>query len=656
MSTFIPCEYAAGTGSVSGDSEYTSDSLTPSPTGTFSSSYSNDQDQELPPLSLEDSYYTYNKSDSRGPGDTRSTHDTHINDDSDSDLDLEAHDASQKKKLRIAIITENFLPKVDGVTRTLCRLLDYLGTEGHEAIILGPGAKEGNFPTFHHHRTPGLPLSSLNLYGDGLSLNFFPPSFLPTLLTFKPDVIHFVDPIWLGAQGVPVTEALCGGIPRVGSYHTNLASYAGLFGWGWLGGWVWGLQRLLHSRLLLTFVPSPSTSSMLVSHGFAQDRLRLWPRGVDTSFFTPSKRDRALRRKWLFGKDGHDVRGDSDGIILLYVGRLSWEKNLRLLVETFKSLCATSSMPKHCNLVFVGDGPAKKAMEDLCVSYGLMGGKGMRDRVVFEGHRKGEELAKMYASADLFCFPSWTETFGQVVIEAQGSGLPVIGLQAEGVRDLVEHDKTGLLLPLSSLSSSLPLPSSSSSPPTEPSPHTLFAPTSLTFSLAVTLYSTLILSLIHNPTKRKQMGEAALEAASRHRWSEAMGKIVKGYREAIMIKRRMEARKVRRLAERQKRREEAETKGGFGLGRLFRRRGGEGLKSRRPFDELQCGDEGERGSRIEGQIIAEDRLGRVKRKNDELLAEVSSLYSNGGLAARSVILLLGFYSLMSLILASGRLL
>ena len=185
---------------------------------------------------------------------------------------------------------------------------------------------------------------------------------------------------------------------------------------------MWAYNRYIHSQCALTFCPSPSTAAMLRAHGFAH--LRIWPRGVDTALFQPARRDGALRATWLTGQTHPEGKA-----ILLYVGRLSWEKNLHLLAQAYRDMDHT-----RCYLVIVGGGPARSDLQRAL--HGLP--------VTFTGYLSGKALAAAYASADVFAFPSTTETFGQVVLEAMASGLPVVGLLAEGVRDLVTDEQTGL--------------------------------------------------------------------------------------------------------------------------------------------------------------------------------------------------------------------
>ncbi|SNX81478.1 uncharacterized protein MEPE_00183 [Melanopsichium pennsylvanicum] len=478
----------------------------------------------------------------------------------------------KRPKLRVVIITENFLPKVDGVTRTLARLLEHLNNEGHEAMVLGP---ETGIRQYAGHPVVGTFGVPLVIY-PGLKLNFMRPRFIRRLQQFKPDVIHFVDPIWLGAQMLPVVQKWLPEVPCVSSYHTNLATYATLFGMPWLEKTMWKLTRNLHDRCEIIFCPSESTRRMLKSKAF--NNVEIWSRGVDTELFNPQARDENLRESWgctpkpvnlrlplspsvaaadaaakfgseeaalshLAGKlgvtilnhnnnnnNGKRTNGTEDdsfirtpatepasspdvsfspppaydslsGVpdlpsggfflpppalptnvsaaipanlrveteardsktVVLYVGRISWEKNLRLLIEAFKLL--PTSVRNKAKLVFVGDGPARGDLTRLCNKLEL--------DASFMGHQKGSRLAAMYASASIFAFPSFTETFGQVVLEALASGLPVVGLHAEGTSDLVSHGKTGLLMDVNAIAKASTIGAANDSRPATPGARSL---------------------------------------------------------------------------------------------------------------------------------------------------------------------------------------
>lgn len=391
--------------------------------------------------------------------------------------------------MRIAIITENFLPKLDGVTRTLAMLLEHLEAAGHQALLLGPESGMQQYAGAEVIGTAGVPFP----FYPELKFNFFRPLFLRRLKEFSPDVVHLVDPVILGAAGLMAARFLHQ--PLVSSYHTNLATYCGHFGFPFLTEPMWGYNRLIHNQCSLTFCPSPSTASMLRLQGF--QHLRIWPRGVDTTLFRPEKRSTELRSCWL-----RDREDPAEKVVLLYVGRVSWEKNLRLLVQAYRGM-----NHEHSHLVIVGDGPASAEMQQELA--GLP--------VTFTGYLRGEALAAAYASADVFAFPSRTETFGQVVLEAMASGLPVVGLFSEGVCDLVTNGRTGLLVG----AEQVPLLPKQS-------------------SLAVALseetadYRQRLAYLTNNHTLRYTMGRAALSDAQERSWPEAMNCLVRGYNSIIM--------------------------------------------------------------------------------------------------------------------------
>lgn len=317
--------------------------------------------------------------------------------------------------MRIALVTENFLPKIDGVTRTLSILLEYLQQQKHQAIVLAPEGAPTRYAGARVFGTPGLPLP---MYPE-LRILFPPPKFKRLLERFRPDVLHVVDPMLLGAAAIYWAQRL--DIPVVSSYHTNLAAYCGYFHLGALTRPTWAYRRFLHQHCQTTLCPSPSTALQLERQGFPN--VGIWPRGVDGALFTPRRRSQVWR---------NHITGNPASKIILYVGRLSYEKNLTALISAFRTLEAEDT-----HLVLVGDGPARPDLERAL----------SRHRATFTGYLRGEALAEVYASADVFAFPSTTETFGQAVQEAMASGLPVVAYDAEGVRDLVQHGKTGLLVP-----------------------------------------------------------------------------------------------------------------------------------------------------------------------------------------------------------------
>src|SRR5258706_615512 len=379
--------------------------------------------------------------------------------------------------MRVAIITENFLPKLDGVTRTLARLLEYLQANGHRALLLGPESGMQEYAGAEVVGTAGFPLP----FYPELKFNFFRPLFIRRLNEFQPDIVHLVDPVVLGATGLAAARFL--NKPVVSSYHTNMAAYCAYFGVPIFTRPMWAYNRLIHSQCALTFCPSPSTAGMLEKQGF--QNLRIWSRGVDTTLFRPERRSAELRASWL-----HRHKRPGEKTVLLYTGRISWEKNLRLLTQAYRNMDH-----KRCHLVIVGQGPAfgeiQQELADLPVT--------------FTGYLQGEYLAAAYASADIFAFPSRSETFGQVVLEAMASGLPVAGVRSEGVCDLVQNGETGLLLDTQGLSEKEE-------------------------SLA---YHEFIAHLIANIPLRQRLRQPALQTARQRSSPDAMKNLVQGYRNVI---------------------------------------------------------------------------------------------------------------------------
>jgi len=376
--------------------------------------------------------------------------------------------------MRVAIITENFLPKLDGVTRTLAMLLEHLQAGGHQVLLLGPESGMGEYAGAEIIGTAGVPFP----FYPELRMNFFRPLFVRRLKAFSPDVVHLVDPVILGAAGLVASRLL--NIPLVSSYHTNLASYCSHFGFSLLTEPMWQYNRFIHNQCSLTFCPSPSTARMLQLQGF--EHLHIWPRGVDTTLFRPERSSAELRSTWLRERERPENK-----VVLLYVGRVSWEKNLRLLVQAYRGMDH-----QYCHLVIVGDGPAHSEIQQELA--GLP--------VTFTGYLSGKALAAAYASADIFAFPSRTETFGQVVLEAMASGLPVVGLLSEGVCDLVTDERTGLL-----------------------------DIQQLCEDEQVISYRKHLTYLTHNHVARHTMGQAGLVEAQQRSWAQAMDCLVQGYLE-----------------------------------------------------------------------------------------------------------------------------
>jgi glycosyltransferase involved in cell wall biosynthesis len=366
--------------------------------------------------------------------------------------------------MRVARVTENVLPKRDGVTRTLAMVLEHLHLRGHRAILLGPSGAPDVYAGTRIYGAPGVPLP----FYPELRALIPVPMLEERLVNFQPDVVHVVEPILLGAAGIHWAQKI--GAPIVSSYHTDLAAYCTYFQLGALVNPLWTYRRFLHNQCLRTLCPSATTADQVAARGI--QRVGVWPRGVDAELFTPEKRSAEWRARITGGAD--------DRPIVLYVGRLSPEKNLSALVAAFRTLGETGA-----HLVLVGDGPARGELEQALD----------RQRVTFTGYLSGDALATAYASADVFAFPSLTETFGQVVQEAMASGLPVVSFDAGGVHDLVAHERTGLLAP---------------------------ADDAATFAGALA-------ALVSSPVRSMRLGAQGRAFALRHTWAQVMDDLLDVY-------------------------------------------------------------------------------------------------------------------------------
>lgn len=315
---------------------------------------------------------------------------------------------------RILLFTETFLPKVDGIVNTLCRTLDGLQAQGCQTLVVAPvGAVSafGPTPVLTPRAVPFPPYPEVRLGVAG-------PVLFRELDAFRPELIHRVGPTVLGVSGLLYARSR--GLHVIASYHTDLARYARYYGLGMLEGPIWRALAEVHNRCELTLCPSRAVVADLRAHGFR--RLRYWSRGVDTVRFQPSRASAAWRAR-LSG-------GVPEAPLLLYVGRLAPEKHVDLLVDVLRAHPGT-------RLALVGDGPDRARLEALFA--GLP--------ACFVGYLQGDALAAAYASADMFVFPSHTETLGNVVLEAMASGIPVVVPAAGGVTDLVDSGRNGLLFP-----------------------------------------------------------------------------------------------------------------------------------------------------------------------------------------------------------------
>jgi len=313
------------------------------------------------------------------------------------------------QKLRIAVVTEAFLPQVNGVTNSVLRLLEYSKSQGHEVLIIAPES-EGAPTSYLGYKIKHVPsIAMKKLIPMGVPRKFLEP----LLEGFDPDVIHLASPIFLGHYVARIAKKM--GIPTVSVYQTDIAGFARHYGLtiahNTLKKWV----SRIHQASDITLAPSKWACRDLEINGVKN--VRIWKRGVDLVNFDPSRRDELLRA---------NIVGKSEKLIIGYVGRLANEKRIDDL--------AILDQQRNIQLVIVGDGPAAARF------------KKELPNARFVGYQSGTELARYVASFDIFVHTGKHETFCQAIQEALAAGVPVIGPDSGGPVDLIDHGVTGLLI------------------------------------------------------------------------------------------------------------------------------------------------------------------------------------------------------------------
>lgn len=313
--------------------------------------------------------------------------------------------------MKVALVTESFLPSVNGVTNSVVRVLDTLKEQGHEALVIAPTRTSPTYLGFDVVTSPFVPLG-------GFPVAIPTPSIAPQLDRFQPDLIHAAAPFWLGGQAL--AYAAKRGIPSIAVYQTDVAGYMQRYGLEFAGPILDAVTAAIHRPATLSLAPTLDGRDYLNSLGI--DNVELWGRGVDDVLFTPARKasDRVHDLRARLAPQGHKIIG--------YVGRLAPEKQVSRLIE----LCELSGV----HLLIVGDGPDRSDLED------RFAGR----PVTFAGRLSGDDLADAYAAMDVFVHCGTEETFGQTIQEALASGVPVIAPNRGGQRHVIRDGVDGYLV------------------------------------------------------------------------------------------------------------------------------------------------------------------------------------------------------------------
>jgi glycosyltransferase involved in cell wall biosynthesis len=368
--------------------------------------------------------------------------------------------------MRIALFTETFLPKVDGIVTRLKHTVEHLQRQGDQVLVFSPDGGLKEYKGAQIYGVTGFPLP---LYPE-LKLALPRPSIGKALTLFQPDLVHVVNPAVLGLAGVYYAKSM--DIPLLASYHTHLPEYLQHYGLGMLEGVMWELIKATHNQATLNLCTSTAMMAALTEHGI--ERVDLWQRGVDTETFQPNLASREMRSRLS--------QGHPDDPLLLYVGRLSAEKE----IEQIKPVLA--AIPR-ARLALVGDGPNRQALEQHFAG----------TPTHFVGYLQGKELGAAFASADAFVFPSRTETLGLVLLEAMAAGCPVVAARSGGIPDIVDDGVNGFL----------------------------FDPTDENGAIAATQ------RLLANPAERETLRHNARQEAERWGWSAATQQL-RGYYQKVV--------------------------------------------------------------------------------------------------------------------------
>ncbi len=328
------------------------------------------------------------------------------------------HLSPSRRHLRLAVVTETYPPEINGVAMTLGRLVSAMLARGHQIQLIRPRQNQAELPVSTQQLEEVLQLGvSIPRY-DGLKMGLpAKRALLQRWTKNRPDLVHIATEGPLGWSALAAALKLR--IPVATDFHTNFHSYSKHYGIGWLKKPIVAYLRKFHNKAHCTMVPTDSLRTELSACGYKN--LLVVQRGVDTQLFNPGRRSEELRRQW--GAQPADP-------VAIYVGRLAPEKNLALIAASFHAMKQHNPAVK---LVMVGDGPERAVLQK------------QHPDIIFAGARRGEDLAAHYASGDVFLFPSLTETYGNVTMEAMASGLAVVAFNYAAAAQHVRHGHSGML-------------------------------------------------------------------------------------------------------------------------------------------------------------------------------------------------------------------
>jgi len=331
------------------------------------------------------------------------------------------HMPPARRSMRIAVVTETYPPEVNGVALTLQRVVEGLRALQHDIQLIRPRQTEGDLARrldrLDEVLVRGVPIPRYPEMKMGMPAN---KALVQLWSRLRPDLVYIATEGPLGWSALQIARKLK--LPVCSDFRTNFHVYSRHYGIGWLYRPIMSYLRKFHNRTAFTMVPSESLRQQLRGHGF--ERLVLVTRGVDTEQFSPARRSEALRARW---------GATPDTPVALYVGRLATEKNLDALAKAFRAMQAQNAATR---LVVVGEGPAAPQLAAAVPD------------AIFAGTRRGDDLGAHYASSDLFVFPSMTETFGNVTLEAMASGLAVLAYDHASAGQMIQSGTNGLLAPL----------------------------------------------------------------------------------------------------------------------------------------------------------------------------------------------------------------